>query len=394
MNDDDIDYEQAAQELLIEAKQGNAESQCLLGQMYYEGVGVRQDYKQSALWFTKAAKHKHAEAQYFLGLQYQNGQGVKQNRMEAEAWFQRAAKLGNVDAKAVLAEIAKSKAKASPLLPNTVNVNSVPSVSANAQSPKIKDDGDSTVKETGKALEKPSELPKTEEQKPSEKSIVASSDETKVSESSTPPANVPEPQPVPVINTKKKIITIIAILIILSVAGIAGYFEYSRVMQNEAKLKHEEELTKYKNNLYSAVEEMSLGIVWAESASSLIHDVWYNSIHQKRSYKTDKYTTDYGIFYDDFNTALQKLMSSSEFTSKISLVKISQLSTEVWMKSLKNPTEEFKSAYSVLLDLYGAYTELNNLAISPTGTLVSYTTNWNNAYAAFLKYQKMIQIYH
>ena len=86
MNDDDIDYERAAQELLIEAKQGNAESQCLLGQMYYEGVGVKQDYEQSALWFTKAAKHKHAEAQYFLGLQTQgifrrvlpgwNGRGI------------------------------------------------------------------------------------------------------------------------------------------------------------------------------------------------------------------------------------------------------------------------------------------------------------------------------
>ena len=157
MNDDDIDYEQAAQELLIEAKQGNAESQCLLGQMYYEGVGVKQDYKQSALWFTKAAKYKHAEAQYFLGLQYQNGQGVKQNQTEAEAWFQRAAKLGNVDAKAALAEIAKSK-------------------------------------------------------------------ESPVSESSTPPANVPEPQPVPVVNTKKKIITIIAILIILGVAGIKFFY--------------------------------------------------------------------------------------------------------------------------------------------------------------------------
>ena len=376
MNDDDIDYEQAAQELLIEAKQGNAESQCLLGQMYYEGVGVKQDYEQSALWFTKAAKHKHAEAQYFLGLQYQNGQGVKQNQTEAETLFQRAAKLGNVDAKAALAEIAKSKVKAAPILPNTVNVHS----------PKNKDNGNSTVKGIGKALEKPYELPKAEEQKPSEKSIV--------SESSTPPANVPEPQPVPVVNTKKKIITIIAILLILGVAGISGYFEYLRVIQNEAKLKHEEELTKYKNNLSSAVEEMSLGIVWAESASSLIHDVWYNSIHQKRSYKTDKYTTEYGIFYDDFNTALQNLMSSSEFTSKISLVKNSQRSTEVWMKSLKDPPEEFKSAYSVLLDLYGAYTELNNLAISPTGTLVSYTTSCNHASAVFLKYQKMIQIYH
>lgn len=376
MNDDDIDYERAAQELLIEAKQGNAESQCLLGQMYYEGVGVKQDYKQSALWFTKAAKHKHAEAQYFLGLQYQNGQGVKQNQTEAEALFQRAAKLGNVDAKAALAEIAKSKVKAAPILPNTVNVHST----------KIKDDSDSTVKGIGEILEKPSEFPKAEEQKLSEKSIV--------SESSTPPANVPEPQPVPVVNTKKKIITIIAILLILGVAGISGYLEYLRVIQNEAKLKHEEELSKYKNNLSSAVEEMSLGIVWAESASSLIHDVWYNSIHQKRSYKTDKYTTEYGIFYDDFNTALQKLMSSSEFNYKISSVKISQLTTEMWMKSLKNPPEEFKNAYSVLLDLYGAYTELNNLAISPTGTLISYTTSCNNASAVFLKYQKMIQIYH
>ena len=343
MNDDDIDYEQAAQELLIEAKQGNTESQCLLGQMYYEGVGVKQDYKQAILWFTKAAKHKHAEAQYYLGLQYQNGQGVKQNQKEAETWFQKSAKLGNIDAKAVLAEIEKSKVKVTPSVPNTVNVNSVSSVDKTKESP--------------------------------------------VSESSAPAANISESHGDSKI---KKIIIIAAVLVIL---GVAGYFEYSRVMLDKAKSKHEEELTHYKRKLSSAVETMFYSTFTAENTCSLIHEVWYNSIHKKRSNKTDKYTTGYGIFYDDFNIALQKLMSSSEFTSKINSIKGSQKNTEEAMKSLKNPPEEFKSAYSLLLNLYEAYTEFNDLAINPKGTLVSYTASYNNVSASFLKYHKMIQIY-
>ena len=61
--DDEIDYKEIAKELLNEAKHGNAESQSLLGQMYYEGLGVKQNYKKAALWLQKAAKQGDTEAQ-------------------------------------------------------------------------------------------------------------------------------------------------------------------------------------------------------------------------------------------------------------------------------------------------------------------------------------------
>ena len=63
---DEIDYKQAAKELFIEAKRGDAESQCLLGQMYYEGLGVKQDYKKAATWLQKAAKQGNTEAKDIL----------------------------------------------------------------------------------------------------------------------------------------------------------------------------------------------------------------------------------------------------------------------------------------------------------------------------------------
>ena len=64
--DDDIDYKQAARELLKDAKHGDPEAQCLLGQMYYEGLGVKQDYKQATLWLQKAVKQGNEEAQAIL----------------------------------------------------------------------------------------------------------------------------------------------------------------------------------------------------------------------------------------------------------------------------------------------------------------------------------------
>lgn len=63
---DKLDYKQAAQELLKDAKHGDPEAQCLLGQMYYEGLGVKQDYKQASEWLQKAAQQGNSEAQSIL----------------------------------------------------------------------------------------------------------------------------------------------------------------------------------------------------------------------------------------------------------------------------------------------------------------------------------------
>jgi len=64
--DNDFDYKQAAKELLKDAKHGDSEAQCLLGQMYFEGLGVKQDYKKATLWLQKAAQQGNEEAKTIL----------------------------------------------------------------------------------------------------------------------------------------------------------------------------------------------------------------------------------------------------------------------------------------------------------------------------------------
>ncbi|HHF3601424.1 TPA: tetratricopeptide repeat protein, partial [Haemophilus influenzae] len=68
------------------AEQGDAISQFLLGGMYEEGLGVKQDYFEAVKWYRKAADKGDAAAQFNLGVMYSQGQGVKQDDFEAVKW--------------------------------------------------------------------------------------------------------------------------------------------------------------------------------------------------------------------------------------------------------------------------------------------------------------------
>ena len=49
------------------------------------------------------------------------------------------------------------------------------------------------------------------------------------------------------------------------------------------------------------------------------------------------------------------------------------------MKKLKNPPSEWEEAYDDLKDYYDSYLELTNLAISPTGSLTTFSSKFNDA---------------
>lgn len=150
----------------------------------------------------------------------------------------------------------------------------------------------------------------------------------------------------------------------------------------------------YKDKLSSTVSSMWSGAVQAESACTLIHDVWYNTIYEKSSTTTDAYTKNSaGSFYDDFNTSLLMLMWSDEFEAKTDSIRSSQTRVEAAMKELQNPPADQQNAYAALLSLYDSYIEITNLALDPTGNLSSYTSSFNAADSAFAKYYKAIQIY-
>ncbi len=73
------------------AEKGDAETQCVVGLMYHDGIEVKQDYAEAAKWYRKAGEQGDAEAQLSLGLMYGIGNGVKQNVVTAYAWHNIAA---------------------------------------------------------------------------------------------------------------------------------------------------------------------------------------------------------------------------------------------------------------------------------------------------------------
>ena len=130
---------------MILAKQGNAEAQLKVGEMYENGFGVDQDKKEAKYWITRAANQNHqtarfkllywdmerkglngenkakveelntkakqgnAHAQYFLGKMYANGVGMKRNPDVAIDWLNQAASVGVLEAELELASLMEEK---------------------------------------------------------------------------------------------------------------------------------------------------------------------------------------------------------------------------------------------------------------------------------------------
>ncbi|MBQ7219891.1 MAG: sel1 repeat family protein [Synergistaceae bacterium] len=88
------------------ALQGNSDAQNALGELYEDGLGVRQDYRKAFEWYLKAAEHGEVRAQNSLGRMYKDGKGVyrnDENYRTAFLWFEKAANNSSIYAKYNLA---------------------------------------------------------------------------------------------------------------------------------------------------------------------------------------------------------------------------------------------------------------------------------------------------
>ena len=84
------------------AKQGDADAQMSLAQLYAQGRSVRQDDAQAAVWYRKAAEQGNAEAQSRLGWMYFQGKGVAQDFPQALTWLRKGADQGSASAQVLL----------------------------------------------------------------------------------------------------------------------------------------------------------------------------------------------------------------------------------------------------------------------------------------------------
>lgn len=198
-----------------------------------------------------------------------------------------------------------------------------------------------------------------------------------------------EPQKVEVTKVainKKKVFLVIGIIVAIVALTIGAVLNKQKMDEKELQKKEKAYYTK----LETVTIQMLSGCVKAESTAGLIHDVWRNAIYEESDVTTDKYTQPNGWFVDDFNDALAELYKDSSFNSDVEAIEDNQDSVQKNMKGLRNPPNKYKEAYNELKEFYDCYIEFTNLAVNPSGSLTSYTSDYNDLDAEVMsKYKKM-----
>lgn len=170
--------------------------------------------------------------------------------------------------------------------------------------------------------------------------------------------------------------SILLIVLLIITVAITSFNKYS--------------LEVYDYNITKTANTMLDGAAKAENTGNLVKSVWSNAIYNKRDENTDKYTMENGKIVDDFNVALDNLFEDEEFRKAISEIQDNQSEVTELMKTLKNPPKNYEESYSVLKEYYDNYIKLTNLAINPTGSLKSFSDDFNTYDTETVNsYQKM-----
>lgn len=90
---DRADYRTSLLVWLPLAKEGDANAQNYVGEIYEKGLGVDPDYSTALSWYEKAADQGNSRAQINLGFMYEKGLGTKKNVAKALNWYRKASGL-------------------------------------------------------------------------------------------------------------------------------------------------------------------------------------------------------------------------------------------------------------------------------------------------------------
>lgn len=213
-------------------------------------------------------------------------------------------------------------------------------------------------------------------------------------------ANLPQAVEVTGVKIAKKSKRIFIVLLIFIAVCTAIAYAKAQIQRENAIAAAEEEAAEaakiseeYSANLEMAAYSMIASAGQAEECGNLIKQVWYNAIYEERNTSTDKYTRPNGYFVKDFNDALNNLFEDSSFQTRIRNIEKNQDTMNSLMKELKNPPEEYEDAYEAVSELYDAYLTLTNLVVNPTGSLQTFSDDFNDADSEALKCFNAVSIY-
>ncbi|TNE30691.1 MAG: sel1 repeat family protein [Alphaproteobacteria bacterium] len=80
-------YEEAFEKFITIARAGSAEAQEMVGMMFAQGQGTKQDDVQAMRWLERAAQNFQPLAMHHVGVRYFGGQGIKRDVLNAAKWL-------------------------------------------------------------------------------------------------------------------------------------------------------------------------------------------------------------------------------------------------------------------------------------------------------------------
>lgn len=191
---------------------------------------------------------------------------------------------------------------------------------------------------------------------------------------------------------KKKIFITGILLIVLLISSILGYKVYQQNQIEKLNQEKEKLSQEYLSEVVSVTKSMINSAETAESVLNLTHKVWYNAIYEEYDDETNEYTRKPVVGYYDFNEALSNLNKDTSFKDKKEKIKNDQTSISNTMKELQNPPSEHQKIYEMTLELYSSYQKLTDLAISPTGSLSTFSQTKNNAISDLVSLYNQLQV--
>lgn len=177
----------------------------------------------------------------------------------------------------------------------------------------------------------------------------------------------------------------IVVLLLAVVAAVSGVWYYQ-------EKKTERYFQEYSEDFDAVISLMLQGADEAESCCSFIDQVWYNAIYERSNYATDKYTKPDGYYVSDFNKALDNLFADADFYARIDRILENQERVSEIIRKLKDPPEKYITAFQDLFNLYNAYLSLTDMAVSPSGSLNTFSEDLDSADVEFTQYCQMLKI--
>lgn len=176
-------------------------------------------------------------------------------------------------------------------------------------------------------------------------------------------------------NRKKRLGIIIGAVIAVVVIGvIIGVFANQASNTNK--------FNNYVDSYNKVVQNMLSGAADAESVTNTAKRVWYSAINEKYKSGWDSDIQDY--YSKDFNTALASMYADASIKTKVSSIKTNQDLVKAEMQEIQGAPGEFSNSYSTINDMYDTYLKFTNLAISPSGSYQSFSTEVNQLDSDFI----------